>query len=486
MASLNNAGFINFIDEPSVLGRAYPNFGQTKKYNSVNLDFTPCFNRDFGGSYGRKKYNFYIPEGITITTENIFNKVVSLAPPVIKLEEPVMKIFDNQLLPMNEESVLSPLVLSGTEVIADFSGHIRKTFDTSNKVYGTENPVALAALGFTTGFNIISGGFNVQSGINDLHQAKKISDVAGTALGHLKIGQGATSAAGGAVYVPVRALSLATLWSSAKIVSTTAGILGSLGDGLFGISLVCAGIATGIKFHEIRLFQKGLYAILNDSKITEQARSIKALDYLKQLVTISPDEKTQILNQLKSDPQFLTLPEETKVAKVAEKESLLLQRKEACFKRVLSEDCLNLIQQKGVDEATTVIDAVKKESRTKFILSLLSIVFISIGAALAIATFIFTGPIWIIVSTAAALIVSFAMLIIDGCGLINEFKNSVPGRFDKLCILFSSLMALVCVALVFFLTGGLAPLIAAIAVGVVWMGINIACYYRLSHLPVKS
>lgn len=393
----------------------------------------------------------------------------------VKAVEPTAQVSGKQ----ENKALFSPLVLSGAEVIADFSGHIRQTYASSHTVYGTENPAALASLGFTNSFSVISGGLGVKSGIREAKKAQKISDVAGGAIACLKVGKSGASAVGGVLMVPFEALSIAALSTASKIVSTMAGVLGSIGGALFSVGSLFTAIATGIKLHEFRLFDQGLNKILNDPSCSEEQRAIKALEHLKNLARVTPDEKKGILEELEKDPALTT---EQKREKAVEREKALLGKKEAVFKRVTSKECLEQVRKSTPAEASEVIAAVKKKRFEKTILSSVTMALLVLGLALTVASFIFTGPLGIIVITALALAVSLGSLSTDAYELVQDFKKADPGRFDKLWIFLSTVLAIVAVGAVFFLTGGLALLIGAAVVGVVWLAINSVSYYRLTHL----
>lgn len=456
----------------------------SKNFSGLNLNFTPSFTATVDSSTkmfdGRKlNYKFTVPGNLQLTTGSVFQKALSSPPPFAGR-------IDAEGEESTDQALLSPLVISGAEVIADFSGHIRQTFASSNTVYGTENPAALAALGFTTGFSLVSGSLNVRSGIKEIKTADKISDTAGKVLAGLKIVKGGVFAAAGAIFIPVRALSIAALSTTAKIVSTMAGVLGSLGSALFSIGSLFAGISLGIRLNEHRQFRQELEAILKDPNLSEEARPAAALGHLKKLASVGPEEKAEILTELEKDPEYRVLSPEQQTEKASLKEKLLLQRKEAFLKRVTSDECLKMIRQKGPSEAGEVIASVQKKSLEKVIVSSIAIGLVGISLALTAASFVFTGPLAIILTTAIGLAVSLSWILVDAYGLIQEFKNSEPGRFDKLWILLSTVVAAIAVGLVFFLSGGIAPIIAASVVGLVWLAINITSYYRLYQLEKKK
>ncbi len=423
----------------------------------------------------RLKFKFSIPLHLQPTTGDAFGNGASSA-----------SRFANRVhvqgggLP--DQAPLGTLVLSGNDLINNIAGNVRSLFAGANKVFDTKNPAALAALGFTSGFSVFSGPLNVINGIKEVRTAEKISDVAGRSLGYLKIARGVAFATGGAVLIPVRVLTIASLWTASQIVATMAGTLGSAGSALFSIGSFLAGIGFGIRLNEQRRFRAEFNAILKDPALSDEMRIVKALEHLKQLATISPEEKTQLLSELEADPQYSALSPEQQVEKSAEKEKLLLERKEAFLKRVTSGDCLKLIRQNGPSEAKAVIEAVQKQTLEKVIIASISMALVCIGLATTAASFVFTGPTAIVTLIAVGLATSFSWMLVLGYGLFQEFMQSEPGRYDKLWIFLSSVAATVSVAIIFFFSGGTAAIIASLGAGIIWLGINGVCYYRLYQL----
>ena len=408
-----------------------------------------------------------VPSHVQLTTTNVFNQTIPAVDPV-------------------DQGILGSMVLQGADVIGGICGHIQESFEGAHDLIGTEDPQALAALGFTAAFSIVSGGLNVKSGYEEEQNAREISDVAGRAIACLKMANGTLVAGSGAAFLPAKAVSIAALSSSAKVLGTVAGILGKIGGAFFAGASVFAAIAQGIKLDEQREFRLPFHAILEDSNFSEEERALRALEYLKKMVSVSASEKEQILREIEADPELAALGSDEKAALVSDKAQLLLEKKEAFISRVLNEDCLKLIRETGPDEAGSVIEAVKKESLKNVVLLSCSIALLGIGLAVTIAALICTGPLGIIITTAIGLTVSLSWICLDSYSLIEEFQKSEPGRFDKLWIFLSTVIAVVSVATVFFLSGGTAPMIAAAVVGAIWLAINVACYWRLSQFEKQK
>jgi hypothetical protein len=329
---------------------------------------------------------------------------------------------------------LSSLVLTAGDMIGDLTSHVRSSFDGANKIFGTESPSSLGALGFTNAFSVIKGGLDVQAGVNETKKAQKISDVAGQALGCLKVAKGGSFAIGGALLLPFRALSIAALYTASKIVTTLAGVFGSVGGAFFSIGTLFVTVATGIRLHEQRVFRQGLQAILNGKEGTVAERNAKALDYLRKQATVSSEEKEKVLEALKKDPAFAALNPAQQKEKIDENESALLKKKEALFKRVVGNEPLERIRASGPAQAAEILASVQKATFKKTVLSSIAMALLILGIAVSIAALVCTGPIGIVVTTLIGLTLSLGWLVLDGYELFDEFKGAKPGRFYKMWI----------------------------------------------------
>ena len=210
-----------------------------------------------------------------------------------------------------------------------------------------------------------------------------------------------------------------------------------------------------------------------------------ALEHLKKLVTVSPQEKEEVRQAVLTDEKYRLLDPARIEEKIVKKERNLLLRKEAHLKRLTSDDCLNAIRQKGPADAKSVIETVLNKSRTKIILSSIVMGLLAVGIAITVAS-LFLNPIGLMVVSAIGLATTLGWVLIDAYSLIQNYHVDDPGRFDKVWIFLSTVMTIITVSLVFFLSGGIAPIIAALVVGSVWMGINVICYYRIHQFERKK
>lgn len=352
-------------------------------------------------------------------------------------------------------AVLSPLVLSSNSVIGMFSSQVRKTFDSSNIIYGTKNSEALAAIGLTTGFNLVAGALTVKSALEDFgNTTDKTSRV--SAL--LKLATGGLLTAGGALYIPVRALTLIALATASDVARVAAGVLGTAGSFCFNVISLLAAIGSGIKLRELAQFRQMLTVGLPD---------------LKALISVSDLEK-EAIRQKEKYKALSPLDRQTKVAEKVEK---LLKKKEAFIKRVTDDKCLEMIRNNDPG----ALEAVQKKLKENTILTSISMGFSTTSVVVSIAACIFVAPTAVVIIAALGVVLTGAMFIFEAYQLLQQFMEQEPGRFDKLWIAFSTITAVGAFALVCLFETGLIPIIAAALVGVVWMGINAACYFNLTQ-----
>ena len=178
-------------------------------------------------------YTMSLPESLSRAPIAVINKAALSTTSVPNPPKTIAKKDMNV-----DQALLGPLVLTGADLISDLSSHVRKSFDSANIIYGTENPIALAALGFTTGFSLLSGGLNAKEGREEAKIAQKISDETGKSLAYLQLASGSAQAAGGGLYIPMRALMIASLITASKVCATIAAVLGSLGGTCFNIASI--------------------------------------------------------------------------------------------------------------------------------------------------------------------------------------------------------------------------------------------------------
>ncbi len=99
-----------------------------------------------------------------------------------------------------------------------------------------------------------------------------------------------------------------------------------------------------------------------------------------------------------------------------------------------------------------------------------------LGITATILSFVALGPVGILGVTLLFLLIALMMTCLDGYRLHLALKNSTPGSFDSKAFALSSGLGLIAmgggIALTSILSLGIAPLVGAITIGVIWMAIN--------------
>jgi hypothetical protein len=286
-----------------------------------------------------------------------------------------------------------------------------------------------------------TGLLHVEKGYRDLTFAQENSDVTGVALAGLQMAKGSVKALGGAIYIPSLSLSLA-----AQSTSNLAVALVGLGKICLNANRILSGITLGIKSYELQKFCGSLDAIINDPDLSQEERSVRALEFLKQEIAASPENR-------------------------------------AFVQRVISGKCINMVQEKGPSEANSVIAAIERELKVKIVLSAIGAVCI---ALLLLPLVVTLGPLVVGVTEVVSLLVSLLWLVMNSHHLYRDLQESVPGRLDQLWILFSSMLSVMAVNHVFFFSTGIRPLITAATAGAVWFAVNASCQYRLHQLTCRE
>lgn len=383
------------------------------------------------------------------------------------------------------QPLLGPLVLSGMDLVSDFSGHVRKHFDTGNVLFGIENPVSLGSLGLTSTFSFFSGGLNIRGGLQDIAKTQEISDTTGTALAAVRVAIGAGLLSLAACFVPMRALSITALLTASKIAASVSAVLGKLGGAASNVVSILAGVSIGIRLNEQRQFRSKLDEVLSNPNLSEEDRYAEALQHLKQLATITPQEKAQIAQEITSNPKYRSLNSEQIAKKIEKRELKLLSKKESYLKRLTDDDCIKSIRKDEGASAKGIVDKVKSKSTEKVVLSSIALTLVAIGIAMTVASF-FLGPVGVMIAAGVGIVTSLSWVLLDAYSLLRNYNESDPGRFDKVAIFISSVLAVTAVTAVFFLSSGVVPIVVASVVGAVWLGLNLFSYWRIRQFEEKK
>lgn len=467
---------------------------ERKNFAALKFDFTPAWAKEkpklqfnFTPAWAVKgpKPNFHFTPSWApnVSKPGVFNLNYTLASPQVRSTEIFNRSAADSAL---EATSVSPLIVSSGDVISDVSGCMRQFFATTDQLKVMSNPTVMAGLGVASGFSILSGAANINKGLSDVKTAKKVDDAAGKVLGYADVVRGSAQIASGATLIPARISTVASTVGATQVLGTLGSVLGGVGAGLSVLGGVLKGIPIVVNLHELRLFRKGYKEAISQGNLSEEELIAKGWEYIQKAVRVSPEEKAAILQELRKDPAFATMSFAQQREAMGCREKLLLDKKEAVFKRTFNPDLWDLVTKAGPANAKEIVAAVNKCWMKKTVLFSVAIGVGALFAAFVVVCMVMTAPIFATITAFIMMGISLAMLIPDGIALVQEFKRSEPGRFDKLIILLSTVLALIVVTAVCVLSAGIVPMIAAAVVGAIWLAINIACYYRIHQFEKKK
>jgi hypothetical protein len=373
---------------------------------------------------------------------------------------------------------ISALVKTQAETIDGINYLIGKSFSAHSWVTAQKTPEELASLGLTSGLMSMIGVMSVQNGIASAAQAEKINDSYGKTHAQFKIVKGGISTLAGAIFFVADTLSIAALHTASKVAAVTAKVLGKMGVNLFNGSRVLSVVTLGIRLYELGGLNQPLHAILSDKTLSSEERHLKAVAQLKQMVTISEQEKGEIRENLLQ--QFPELSQAQLNEKAALQEEALLGKKEALITRLLSKEFLQKIRNMDSLNAHEIVEAAKLQAEENADTLKTDLVFASLAVAAMIAGSIFTSTAAVAALTLFGLGTAIRGTVQDVQQLMNDFDKSADGTHDALWLKISNFLAIVTMAILLYFAQGLAVILTAIVVGGIWIGTNMAISQKLS------
>lgn len=374
------------------------------------------------------------------------------------------KILTPPVAPKKAAPLLGSVSSAGAKVSGDLSGLFRNVLSLFYKSQGKQTPAGLTALGFTNAFGLVLGGLGVHTGVKEIKSSDKISDAVGRVLGYFKALGGGLWVAGAGALFSSRLLTLGEMLTASKTAAAASGILGKVGGHGASLGSLLASITGGVRLFELHSFRSQIKAKLNG--LPEQEKVSQGFQFLKGWISISKEEREEIRK---------TFPNATP-KELEEKEGLLLTRKKEIFKRVAGSDCLSLVQEKGIEDAQVVFKTVQKAIQTKLILSSISFGLLLAWTIIAAALLILATPEILAIMPFVSIALSIGNLANDTYLWIKELMTASSGTYDKAWIIFSVVLAVLGSGLSVALTDGLAPLIASISFGALWLGIDLLGY----------
>ncbi len=385
-----------------------------------------------------------------------------------------------------QKAALGSLVLGVGNMIADLAGKTRKVYNRINSLEGVKDPVGLVGLGWTSIFSIVSGVSTAHNGYCEERLAKKIGDVRGRVLAGLKASRATVASTASVLSLPAKVFTLTLLPTTSGVIAAAASVFSTVSGALFSTLGLIYFMINSIKIHLQREFDQELGAVLNHPGFSPKEKNCAAFEFLQDKLRVSDQEMAVIRANMEAIPSYQGLLLEQKEAKIKSKITKLGKKKEAELARATSSDCVDKIKKAELSGAAELIDAILCQTRKNRAFNALGITINILGISAMVIGMACTGPIPLIITGLFSTVVTVGLFLLDLYYLIKNFQQSHPGRYDKLCLLLSSILGFgAATAAVYFSMNPIAIACAA-TFGLVSLTINLACYWRLCQLEALS
>lgn len=289
-------------------------------------------------------------------------------------------------------------VLAGMR-IAEESLSVTRNFLFALPSIGPDDPI-VTHLGYYAGmFWTFFSVRELDGGITEYKRAKRIGDEEGRRRAAIRV-------ASGSVCTPASFAYLAGKVCDTFVSAPVASALLNSAEALFGIGSMIAMGAALLGTYRCYSFNDRINDYLENKNLTQVERLRGVLHYLKDAISVTPEEKTKIEKEIeRKHPQWT---QEKKARFLQQKIADLTETKVKHMKRRTSNKSLQMIltqssallhklnssetQAEGIKEATLMIDKIQKENKAKLALYALSFVAALISfVALGVMTFFSAG-----------------------------------------------------------------------------------------------
>jgi hypothetical protein len=387
---------------------------------------------------------------------------------------------------MSHQTVFGPLILGAGEVISKISGKVSAVYKTTNLLQGQEDPIGLIGLEAAAVFGIVSGACQTYDGFQEEKISKKIDDARGRILGETKTVGGICATTSGAAGIPLRGLALISLKNASPLLGMALNFLSLLSTFLFVLSCTSLGVAMSVRLNEQKEFNRSFEAVLNDPQFPEHTRAERAMQHVKQLLSLTEEEKGKIRTDLQSKRKWSTLTPQQKETKIQRGEQKVLLKKERQFTRVTSKACVRLALEATSLHAESLLKNVQSEAQKRRILNGTKLALSILGVAGVGLTFALNSTRVLLAIGVISFTLTAGLLGLDIQQVIESFKESTPGKYDKLCVLATSALGFTAISFGVLLSLNPVAIACSIIVGLIWLSINLACFFRIRSLEQQA
>lgn len=356
--------------------------------------------------------------------------------------------------------LLGPLATGIVDLTSSLSSSGRSVHSGWNTWQGINDPVASTALGVTSCFNLVSGIVDARDAHREAGRCRKIKEVYWKVQAQVKIIKSTLTGLIGLVFIPVRALTIAGLFTASKIAVAAQQILGAIGESLASCTcfLMMIGALMGL-YRENGFLTQKLKPVLADPQ--------KCLNVLQDELALNVEEKLAIRAKVEKK----NLSSWDREAKIDRIEARLLKKKEYLLARVTNQECVDLIKRATAADAPIIVKKVLEANKQRRLLSLEKLLLSSLAIAA-----IFTAG---LVSSVLTIVVGLGWVVFEMYEVYKGFKANEEGKYDKLWLLISTTICMIGIVAFSSLSAGIVPLVIGGVMGIGVLALHSAAYISL-------
>ncbi len=314
----------------------------------------------------------------------------------------------SQVTPFGRVAIGNVDLVSGTSAFA------RNVISTINLITRHEDQPQLSALGLTTVMSFVGGSLILHNGWCEGNVMRRIGDAVGSALADLKCLRGGVQAVAGALFLPVRVLSMLAHTTASKSLRDVAGLLGQIGVQLFSVTSLLLGVNAAVELHAEFSFMHELNAIYEREPGSPEAKAGTCLAFLQ--------------------------------AKLLADENLV-ERNSSILARAVGEKCVTEILAATPADAQVLITKIFAVNQYRMHCSMIMIALCIMGIAANIIPLITAAQGALIVASGLNALITAIWLGFDLYQVIDAFEHSLPGKYDAALLGFVSLTSISAISL---------------------------------------
>lgn len=340
----------------------------------------------------------------------------------------------------DEVPFLGALARESTSFISDFATEIQAGYSCVVTATSKVNPIALQAFGTIACLNFPLGILAAKEAHDQALAHRKVKNLWAECTAWMKCATGALQAAAGALYLPAQALTIVLFYAASKAVLVAATVFGGISMTLFGGASLLFGISTSMDLHKEVTLRRVLNYLLSQPNVDEKVKNEQVIGYLR--------------NKIRAEGKLEMM-------------------------RFIGSKNTEAVLKEGADIKETVRLVLEGNSKA---IALSAIVAISmfLGVTLSALGIVFTGGTAALIIALLGAAAGLAWVGLDFYNLVQAAKEDEEGRYDRLWLLFTTLVCSLATGATLYLSQGAILVIFCLAISIVWCATNLSSYVLLS------